>query len=167
MSEVIGDSLERSERSERSDRSDRLNSNKVYQLFGGANGFIQRRLDQWQAEYKKHVDYNRKQEILAICQLELEGGHCYMCNKVWCMVKYFDFTYYLPDCKCFRICQNCGENLYHIQILGMLKSDDCFCDRCNAAQKDNDGNFYTKESWLEYKEVVSREKKVKREYRSY
>lgn len=51
-------------------------------------------------------------EIIAAWQLEAKGGVCLLCQKPYIPVmvknRFADFTYYTPDCRCYKRCTLAG-----------------------------------------------------------
>lgn len=93
----------------------------------------------------KTVKYN-KEVFKKFTVLEFEGGHCFLCHKLW-KEQLFDNhfltgRYFIPNCDCFVRCPSCDSELYDLQYVYNQKLK--YCDNCNWLLLDPDAPTWKK-----------------------
>ena len=107
------------------------------------NNIMRRRIEWYENEYKR-INDNRKistkdkeiicKEILAIAQLEAQGGKCIRCGREWKKIEYDNIfgkgEYYEPACDCLIKCPDCKNQLYDYNVTTRLRMNGWLCPFC-------------------------------------
>lgn len=75
-------------------------------------------LEYQRIRYDKLRGSGAERLTLDLMVLESAGGACPHCKREWKKVEvvnaYADFTYFVPDCRCYETCAKCGMSLYGV-----------------------------------------------------